>query len=351
MSIYRRGKVWWYHIVVKGKEVRGSCHTSDEKSALELHDRMRADMWREKQLGVTEKHTVDEAIDKFLRSHESKKSYRDDIRHGQWWKDQFKSIGVKMIDEVTSKMLTEIRDEYAQTNTRRGTKMTPATVNRKLAFISAVLHSAATEWAWIASPPKCKHLVGERSRRRFLEPDEVIRLVECLPRPYSDMALFAVSTGLRQANVLGLRWDQIKMNRRLATFPDDVMKNGLPFSCALNDTAISIITKWIGQHDEYVFINGLGNRVTGVPSKLWSKAVKQAGLSDVRWHDLRHTWASLLRQAGVSLPDLQEMGGWENSSMVQRYAHQSVEHFAANAGLMDGVLSSNKKGNLRLVTG
>ena len=110
MSIYRRGKVWWYHIIVKGKEVRGSCRTSDEQSALELHDRMRADMWRKKELGETERHTVDEAIDKFLKAHEHKKSYRDDVRHGQWWKDQFKSIGVKMIDEVTSQTLTEIRD-------------------------------------------------------------------------------------------------------------------------------------------------------------------------------------------------------------------------------------------------
>ena len=350
MSIYRRGKVWWYHIIVKGKEVRGSCRTSDEQSALELHDRMRADMWREKQLGATVRHTVDDAIDRFLKTHESKKSYRDDIRHGVWWKGQFKSNGIKMIDEVTSLNLNEIRDEYAQSNTRRGTKMTPATVNRKLAFMSAVLHSAATEWAWIASPPKCKHLVGERSRRRFLTPEEVTRLVECLPSPYSDMALFAVSTGLRQANVLGLRWDQVNLNRRLATFPEDVMKNGLPFSCTLNDTAISIITKWIGQHDEYVFINGLGKKSSCVPSKLWARAVKAAGLSDVRWHDLRHTWASLLRQAGVSLPDLQEMGGWENSSMVQRYAHQSVEHLANKASLLDQILVGHKRGNLRLVT-
>ena len=351
MSIYRRGNVWWYYIVVKGKEVRGSCRTSDEQSALELHDQLRADMWREKQLGITTRHTVDEAIDKFLRAHESKKSYRDDVRHGQWWKDQFKSIGVKMIDEVTSKMLTEIRDKYAQSNTRRGTKMTPATVNRKTAFISAVVMSAAHEWQWIASPPKCKRMPGERSRHRFLEPNEVIRLVKCLPSPYADMALFAVSTGLRQANVLGLRWDQINLNRRTATFPDDVMKNGVPFSCMLNDTAISVIKRWTGQHDEYVFINGLGRKSSCVPSKLWAKAVKEAGLSDVRWHDLRHTWASLLRQAGVSLPDLQEMGGWENASMVQRYAHVNKEHLAANAGLMDGFLADHKTGHLSLVAG
>jgi len=256
-----------------------------------------------------------------------------------------------MFDDVTSKLLTDFRDESDQSNTPRGTKITTTSVNRKTAFISAVVMSAAHEWQWITNPPKCKRLAGERSRHRFLEPNEVIRLVKCLPSPYADMALFAVSTGLRQANVLGLRWSQVNLQRRTATFPDEVMKNGMPFSCMLNDTAISVVKRWIGQHDEYVFINGLGKRSSCVPSKLWAKALKEAGLSDVRWHDLRHTWASILRQAGVSLQDLQEMGGWENSSMVQRYAHVNKEHLAANANLMDGFLADHKIGHLNLVTG
>ena len=81
------------------------------------------------------------------------------------------------------------------------------------------------------------------------------------------------------------------------------------------------------------------------------KGASEGRLKDVRWHDLRHTWASLLRQAGVNLPDLQEMGGWENASMVQRYAHVDKEHLAANEGLMDGFLSERKTSHLSLVAG
>jgi len=117
-----------------------------------------------------------------------------------------------------------------------------------------------------------------------------------------------------------------------------VMKNGLPFSCPLNETAMTIIRRWSGKHEEFVF-SRQGAEVTGVPSRLWARAVQQAGLVDVRWHDLRHTWASLMRQSGVSLSDLRELGGWESHQMVDRYAHLTVEHLAPKAAVINGVLA------------
>jgi integrase len=58
-----------------------------------------------------------------------------------------------------------------------------------------------------------------------------------------------------------------------------------------------------------------------VNTKAWRNALKRAGVTDCRWHDLRHTWASWLIQNGTPLFDLQEMGGWKSAAMVRRYAH------------------------------
>jgi len=340
MAIYRRGNVWWYNINMKGKNFRGSCKTEDEQQALEFHDRLKADLWRERVLRDAKKRSVHEAIDRFLKEHEHKRSYSDDLRYGNWWKEQFNSVQVKLLDDVTPDLVMDIRDEELGRETSRG-PISKATVNRKLAFLRSVLNAAAREWLWIEKAPKVRLLPGERERRRFLEPDEVVRLVEKLPRPYADMALLAVSTGLRQGNVFGLRWDQVNMQRKIATFPNEVMKNGLPFSCALNETAMSVIRKWIGQDTQFVFTKD-GQPVTELPSRMWAKAVKEAGLEDVRWHDLRHTWASLLRQSGIDLADLQEMGGWESGVMVQRYAHLNVDHLAGKAAVMDGLLAPKR---------
>lgn len=64
---------------------------------------------------------------------------------------------------------------------------------------------------------------------------------------------------------------------------------------------------------------------------------KRAGITDFRFHDLRHTWASCLVQAGVPLSALQEMGGWESIEMVRRYAHLAPNHLAEHAKKLDSL--------------
>lgn len=338
MPIYRRGKVWWYAIMLKGKLHRGSCRTEDEQDAQEYHDRLKAEIWRGRVVGDRVRRSVKEAIERFLKEHEHKRSSRDDLRIGLWWMAQLQAQGVRYLDEVKPDVVRDIRDAELGREGVRG-PIKPATVNRKVAFIRSVVNAAAKEWEWLDAAPKFRLLPGEVERRRFLEPHEVLRLVDALPAPYSAMALFAVSTGLRRGNVTGLRWEQVNLAKRVVQFPEQVMKNGLPFTLALNETAIEVLRSRLGKHAEWVFARDDGVRVTEVPSKVWAKAVRQAGLEDVRWHDLRHTWASLLRQAGVGLDDLQELGGWESRLMVQRYAHLNVEHLTPIAAKLDGVLA------------
>lgn len=339
MSIYRRGETWWYTFMIKGKVHRGSCWTTDEAQAREFHDRIKSDAWRGRVLKDAQRRTVTEAFKRFLKERETKRSYRDDERYAEWWLEELNSAQVAMLDEVVPDVVAEIRDEAMTRKTPRGNLTKPATMNRRLAFLRSVLYTAHKEWMWLEQCPKIKLLSGEAERYRFLQPEEVIRLVEALPEPYGDMALFAVSTGLRQSNVTGLRWEWVNMQRKSARFPNQVMKNGQPFTCALNETAVMVLRRYLGRHDERVFVKPDEVPVSSIPSKVWKVALRKAGLADVRWHDLRHTWASLLRQSGVELSELQEMGGWESASMVQRYAHLNVEHLVSHAKKMDGLLA------------
>ena len=242
------------------------------------------------------------------------------------------------LDELTAEIIRDIRDDELGRPGRRG-PIKPATVDRKLAFLRSVVRAAAHKWEWIEHPPYVELYNDEGMRERYLEPHEIQRLVEALPSPYSDMALFSVSTGLRQGNVFGLKWSEVNLVSKTARLPGLVMKNGKAFSIALNETAMSVIRGWIGKHDTNVFCKPDGSPVTELPSRMWADILKEAGLVDVRWHDLRHTWASLLRQAGISLADLQEMGGWQSAVMVKRYAHINVDHLRPMAAVMDGLLS------------
>ena len=84
-------------------------------------------------------------------------------------------------------------------------------------------------------------------------------------------------------------------------------------------------------------------------TKAWKKALRRAGISDFRWHDLHHTWASWHVQAGTPLHVLQELGGWETEAMVKRYAHLAPEHLAEHAQRISGSAPNLHQTRLRLV--
>jgi hypothetical protein len=69
-----------------------------------------------------------------------------------------------------------------------------------------------------------------------------------------------------------------------------------------------------------------GKRLANANTRTWRAALKACGIEDFRWHDLRHTWATWLRQNDVPTWVLQELGGWKSETMVRRYAHMSVKH-------------------------
>ncbi len=88
---------------------------------------------------------------------------------------------------------------------------------------------------------------------------------------------------------------------------------------------VLLLRKQMGQHKTFVFTY-FGRPIKKANTKVWRNALKAAGITDFRWHDLRHTWASWLIQAGVPIEVLQEIGAWSDIRMVQRYAHFSVDH-------------------------
>lgn len=98
----------------------------------------------------------------------------------------------------------------------------------------------------------------------------------------------------------------------------------------LNTDAVLVLRKLVGNHNEYVFTYK-GHPVNEVNTKAWRNALQRAGITNFRWHDLRHTWASWHIQNGTPIHVLQELGAWESVEMVQRYAHLNSSHLAEYA--------------------
>lgn len=151
----------------------------------------------------------------------------------------------------------------------------------------------------------------------------------------ADMVVFSLATGLRQRNVLDLEWQQVDLSARTAWIHASESKSGRVIGVALNSTAVTVLSKQMGKHPRFVFTQPSGRKALSISARIWKNALQKVEITDFRWHDLRHTWASWLIQAGVPLPALQEMGGWESVEMVRRYAHLSTKHLQSHADLLD----------------
>lgn len=164
-------------------------------------------------------------------------------------------------------------------------------------------------------------------------------LLSELPEHQRDLVVFALTTGLRQSNVLKLEWSQVDLERGVAWIHADQAKARRSIHVSLSTLAKDVLVRQVGKHPERVF-TFRGRPINSVTTKAWPAALGRAGIENFRWHDLRHTWASWHVQNGTPLYVVQEMGAWETASMVRRYAHLAPAYLAAHAEVVANVLAT-----------
>ncbi len=207
---------------------------------------------------------------------------------------------------------------------------TPVQANRVLALISTLM-SFAERWGMRpqgTNPAKYVERFKERHRERIVEGRERARLAEVLDRVEQEKtepieAVHAIRllilTGCRRGEILTLKWDYIDYDRRRIVFPDS--KTG-PKVIRLSDAALEYLRS-IPPLFENPYVlpgrNGKGHLV-GV-TRCWDRIRREAGLGDVRIHDLRHTFASAGLESGLSLLMIGRLLGHRSSATTNRYAH------------------------------
>lgn len=273
-------------------------------------------LWEEDRLGIKPQRVWQEAVIRYLRETTHKASHETDKFHFRWLDPYLRNV-----------VLTDIKRDFLEELIAAKLKedVQPATVNRIMEVVRAVLRKAANEWEWIDRVPSFRFLKEPTRRIRFLTRPDASRLLLELPPHLKALVQFSLETGLRKSNVTGLQWDQIDMTRRCAWIHPDQAKARRAIAVPLSKVAMEVVRSLMGQHHTHVFTYR-GNPITQVNTKAWHAALKRAGIQNFRWHDLRHTWASWHAQAGTPLHILQELGGWESAEMVRRYAHLTSDH-------------------------
>ena len=319
MGIRKRGAVWWVDFTTpSGERVRRSSETGNKAEAAEYHDRLKVESWRHQKLDESPRRAWNDAVVRWCKEQSHKATAEEDKAKLRWL-DQH--LGGKELDTINRDMIERI------TQAKLADQCSNATVNRTLALVRSILRKCARDWQWLDRAPSVRMLKEPTRRIRYLTHSEADRLLAELPQHLRDMAAFSLTSGLRAANVTGLRWSAVDLDRRLAWVHPDEAKARKAIPVPLNGEAMAILQKQIGKHREIVF-TFKGKRVEQVSPAAWYKALGRAGIDNFRWHDLRHTWASWHVLGGTPLNVLQELGGWAGYSMVQRYAHLAADHLA-----------------------
>ena len=158
-------------------------------------------------------------------------------------------------------------------------------------------------------------------------------MLDVAAEPLRTVVLVGIHVGLRVASeCLTLCWGSIDLARRLVTVEDAHAKNHEHRSVPLNVLVFDALRKLRESSPDvdpeaFVFIGRKGTRLKSIRTSL-ATACGKAKISGVTPHTLRHTFASRLGMAGVDPRTIQELGGWKDLKMVERYSHLSPKHKA-----------------------
>ncbi len=215
---------------------------------------------------------------------------------------------------------------------RHSEGISTARINRQMNDLRACLNRAV-KWGALESNPLDKverTKVDTSAKVRFLSPDEEVRLRNALSvrQTYADhikpAVLLSLNTGLRQGELLKLKWSDIDLDLKNLTVRGEGSKSGNTRHVPLNEEALMELKKWKDQPGvkslTYVFADTDGQPFGNMRTS-WEGVLHEAQISDFRWHDLRHDFASKLVMAGVDLNTVRELLGHSDYKMTLRYAH------------------------------
>ncbi len=326
-GIYRRpdSGFWWINATLpNGKRIRQSAGTENREEAQAYLAKLQHEAYLEAYLGIKPKRSWQEAVLRYL---ELKSCLRDVEKQRRMCRLLHPFLGDRMLNDINGDVIWGI----VQRLLAKGNK--PATVNRYLAIIRSILRMARDEWQWLDSIPKVRLLPGEVERDRWLTRREADSLIAACPETLSALVRFALATGCRASEITGLEWNRVDLERGTAWL--NQTKNGTSRGVPLNIDAIAVLEEQIGKHSRYCFVYRGKPIRWGLTNNGWKAAIKKTGLEGLRFHDLRHTWASWHRQAGTSCDELKELGGWKSRNMVDRYAKYATEHLAVAASRIE----------------
>jgi integrase len=232
-------------------------------------------------------------------------------------------FGSLPLDKISNEKIDEFKDAKNQTG------LSPKSINNLLVILSKCL-STAVDWQYLKAMPRIKHLKAQRPRFDYLSEIELQKLLDNSSGQIREMILLVSKTGLRFSELIALGWNNVDLGNSPKLIIDkSIVRDIVGTTKGYKIRYIPLVK------DVYEMLSNKDNKDGLVFSKnnrhlvqitclnSLHAACKRAGLRDIGWHSLRHTFASHLAMRGITMIALQQLLGHSSISTTMIYAHLS----------------------------
>ncbi|MDU0458529.1 MAG: site-specific integrase [Geobacteraceae bacterium] len=367
-GIYRRGRVYWITFMGLDGKQKYESTGSDLKADAELllaQRRLDIDQGKEPVTRRRDRnYTFSHLAEKYLPFVQNQKAYSIKKLYvaalvREFGAVKLNSLTLAMVEGWQSKLLSSPRPPVKEGGTTRP-PIKPASVNK---YIGALKHmlTKAVDWDLISEDVakrvrKVKIITENNRRLRYLSIEESAALLNACDKHLKPIITFALNTGCRRGEILGLTWDRIDLKHGFILLDDT--KSGKRREIPINANVRAALQGIVRRIDvQYVFVNP--ETVTERPpvreggkkrpasgryydvKKSFATACRKAGIKDFHFHDLRHTFASQLVMNGVDITTVSKLLGHANLTMTLRYAHLAPDHLQSAVDVLSRLSSSH----------
>jgi integrase len=296
------------------------------------------------EIDEAKQHNFDEMMEKFMREHAPQREPTTQQRYVVSLKHLNPYFTGMILADITPQAISD----YYQKRKEEGAAV--ATINREYDVLSKAFNLAVKRWGWCRENP-CQKVQKEPEHNqidRWLTPDEAEGLLrKCsgyLNGDMVDIAISSLHTGMRQGEILSLKWTEIDIFRR--TIIVIKTKNHKPRTIPMNETIYQMLLRRskVRSMTGYVFTtsNGTRHRARNLIRE-FEKAKEKAGIENFRFHDLRHTAATWMIQSGIDIYTVSKILGHKDIKTTMRYAHHCPDSLRHGVRAIDNFVNNFPK--------
>jgi integrase len=273
----------------------------------------------------------------------AKASYEDDIQRAALLNEYFGQLKACQINQL---MVLNFRVEMEHTRSRRyRRKYQKATINRMVALARRVYNLGKIAGIVAHNPFKQLGVLKEHPRGRVLAPHELERLIAECPPYLVGIVYLGYYSGMRRGEIVNLTWDRVDMKRGLIDLSPEGTKTKDRRLIPFNDTLWCVFREAnrIRSLSHNFVYTRKGKQIESFHTA-FQGACKRAGIQNLRFHDLRHTFNTNMRKAGVDNTVIMKLTGHKTLSMFQRYNHVDEADAREAMRKLEGFLGASKEG-------